>query len=117
MEAIFELIWQFLNSPIGITLVVSAVGSIVAAVYAKKPLWQKYEGVLISAVKMAEKAVPDGSSNTSIARLNEALQYTVDVLEGMGKKVTEKEQDDLEVGLSIVHDMVEANGTLSPAKE
>jgi hypothetical protein len=117
MEAIMNLVWAFLNSPIGITLVVSAVGSLVAAVYAKKPLWKKYEGVLVSAVKMAEKAVPDDSENTSIARLDAALKYAVTIIEAMGKKVTDKEESDLESGLSIVHDMVEANGTLSPAKE
>lgn len=117
MDAIWNLIWAFLNSPVGMTLVVSGVGAIAAKIYLSKPLWQKYEGVLISAVKMAEKAVPDDSENAGIARLDKALQYTIDVLEGMGKKVTKKEESQIEVGLSIVHDMVEAQGTLSPAKE
>ena len=66
---------------------------------------------------MAEKAIPDGSSNTAVRRLDEALKYTIELLAEAGKKVKPKDEAMVKSGLSIVHDMVEANGTLSPAKE
>ena len=112
MESILDLAWAFLNSPIGITLVVSAVGSLVAAVYAKKPLWKKYEGVLVSAVKMAEKAIPDDSDNAGVKRLDEALDYTLMILGQMGVKVKAKDMPEIESGLSMVHEKVEADGVL-----
>ena len=117
MEAIMNLVWAFLNSPIGITLVVSAVGSIAAAIYAKKPLWKKYEGVLISAVKMAEKAVPDDTESTGLQKLDAALEYAIDVLEDMNVKVKKKDIPELIAGLSEVHEKVEADGVLGPVVE
>ena len=117
MEAILDLVWAFLNSPIGITLVVSAVGSIAAAVYAKKPLWKKYEGVLISAVKMAEKAVPDDSESAGLQKLDAALEYAIDVLEDMSVKVKKKDIPELIAGLSEMHEKVEADGVLGPVVE
>lgn len=117
MESIMNLIWAFLNSPIGITLVVSAVGSVAAAIYAKKPLWKKYEGVLISAVKMAEKAVPDDSESSGVKKLDDALKYTIKILEGMGVKVKDKDKPELIAGLSEMHEKVEADGVLGYAVE
>jgi hypothetical protein len=116
METIFALIWTFLNSPIGMTLVVSALGAILGKIYLSKPLWKKYEGVVISAVKMAEKAVPDGSENKAVARTDAALKYIIKVLEESGKKVKSKEIAELTSGIAIVHDELVLSETLTPAK-
>ena len=112
MEAIMNLVWAFLNSPIGMTLVVSAVGSIVAKIYLSKPLWKKYEGVLISAVKMAEKAVPDDSESKGAKRLDEALKYTLRLFDSLGVSVKPKDKPEIVAGIMKVHEKVEADGVL-----
>lgn len=115
MEAIWNLVWAFLNSPLGYTAIIAVVGLIAEKIYLKKPLWQQYEGVFISAVKMAEKAVPDDSENTAVDRLNQALRYVVKVLEKRGKKVKKKEIAEIESGIGLIHEELVLKQTLKPA--
>ena len=116
MEAILNLVWAFLNSPAGITLVVSVVGSIVAKIYLKKPLWRKYEGLLISGIKAAEKAIPDDSENKSMKRIDAALKYVLERIAESGKKVNPAGVADLKGGIAIIHNELEIQQTLKPVE-
>lgn len=108
-----ETLWAVLNSPAGITVMASALLWMLNKIYAAKPLWQQYEGALISAVKFAEKAIPDDTPNKSVARLDTALRYFLQVYESsQGRKATEKEISDLTNGLQIVHAKLEAGDQL-----
>ena len=76
---ILNTLWVFLNSAIGLTLVGSLVLFLLNKGYAAKPAWKKfldqYAGTVISAIKWAEKAVPDDCQDKSVRRLDAALKY------------------------------------------
>lgn len=58
-ENVLNVVWSIVNSPVGITVIASIVLWLLNKVYASKPLWQQYEGVIISGIKFAEKNIPD----------------------------------------------------------
>jgi hypothetical protein len=74
-------IWEMINSPIVISILASVVVMALNVIYAKKPLWKQYEGTIMSAIRFAEKSIPDGSPNSGLARLDEALRFTIKVYE------------------------------------
>ena len=117
MESILDTAWAFLNSPLGISMVVSGVASLVAVIIAKVPLAKKYGGVLISAVKYAEKAIDDDTDNAGLQKLDAAFQYAIDRFDEIGVKVKEKDIPELISGLSEAHEKVEADGVLGYAEE
>ena len=64
----------------------------------------KYSGTIISGIKQAEKAIPDGSENKALMRLDQALRYVVKVIERYEKRpVTSEEMGAIESAISEVH--------------
>jgi dihydroxyacetone kinase-like predicted kinase len=101
-------IWNIINSPAFITVVAALLLYGLNRLYAKKPLWQQWEGTIITAVKLAEKAIPDDVENKAFKRLNEALQYVVRVYEeARGAPPTPEQIDELKEGIQIVHSQLE----------
>ena len=112
-DAILETIWQALNSPVGIAAIAGLVLWLLNRLYAAKPAWTKYEGAIISGIKHAEKAIPDDAANKSLARLDAALRYVLKVYAEVNKRTpTAKETAELKDGISILHNELEAEGTL-----
>lgn len=108
-----SLLWDFVNSPIGMMLVASGVLFLLNMLYAKKPLWRKFEGTIIAAVKMAEKAIPDDTENKSAKRLDEALRYVLKVHREMtNRAATAKELANLKEGVLITHADLQGKGAL-----
>ena len=105
-----ETVWTILNSPVGITVMVSLLIFIVNKIYAAKPIWRQYEGLFTQAVKMAEKAIPDDSQNKSVRRLDEALKYVNKVLAQYNIKTTDAEVVN---GIEIIHAEQEQSGNLT----
>lgn len=111
--AFLKALWTFLNSPVGITVIGSIVAYALSKLYTAKPAWQKYEGAIISAIKYAEKAIPDDAENKSLKRLDEALDYVLEVFEKVNERnATPQETAALTEGIRIVHDELEAEGTI-----
>ena len=109
-------IWEVLNSPAVVALIVSGVIYLLNRLYARRPTWQKYEGTLIAAVKFAEKSIPDDTTNKSLARLDAALQYVLKVFaEREGRQPTIEEAQEITEGIQIVHAELEASGNLDKA--
>jgi uncharacterized membrane protein YccC len=107
------VVWDFLNSAPGIAILAGLLLYVLNRIYAKTPLWEKYEGVIIDAVKTAEKAIPDDTPNKSAARLDAALKLVLGVYEEYARrKATDAEVLALKNGISIVHDNLDAAGTL-----
>ena len=107
------VVWDFLNSAPGVAILAGVLLYVLNRVYAKKPLWEQYEGVIINAVKTAEKAIPDDAPNKSAARLDAALKLVVATYEEYARrKATDSEVLALKNGISIVHDKLDAAGTL-----
>jgi hypothetical protein len=106
-----DAIWTLLNTEAVVVAIASIVGWLLVKLYAAKPEWQKWEGTIISAVKYAEKAVPDDQPGWQ--KLDEALKYVMRVYaEVEGKRPSKKTQEDLAEGIQIVHADLEANGQL-----
>ena len=99
-----NMLWVFINSPFGITIVVG----IFANVIAMKPLWKRYEGTIIAAIKYAEKLIPDDTENKSKARLDAALKYVLEIFERVNQRsITEKEKHELIEGINLTHDKID----------
>jgi hypothetical protein len=104
-----EMVLEVLNSPAVSVAIASLVVYLLNRLYAKKPAWKKYEGTVISAIKYAEKAIPDGTTNKSAARLDTALKYALNVIEIREKRVlTDIEKAEIVEGIQVTHDRMEA---------
>ncbi len=112
-ESVLKLVWAALNSPAGIAFLAGALLWALNRVYAAKPAWVSFEGAIITAIKTAEKAVPDETTNKGLARLDAALKFVVKVYEeAKGRKPSAKTVAALKEGIQITHDKLQAAGTL-----
>jgi len=108
-----ELLWTFANSPAGIALAATAVVFLLNRLYGKKPAWQKFEGSIVSAVKLAEKGVPDDTESKGLARFDAALKYVLQVYQAVeGKRPSVKVEAELKEGINLVHAKLEKDGNL-----
>jgi hypothetical protein len=113
VETILSAAWAALNSPAGIAVVAGLVLWLLNRVYAARPEWQKYEGAIISAVKFAEKDIPDSTPNKGLARLDAALRYVIRAYEeATGRRASPTVTADLKEGIQITHARLEAQGAL-----
>lgn len=104
LSTILTWVWSALNSAMGITFIATIVLYFLSRLYSAKPLWQQYEGVIISGIKFAEKNIPDDTPNKGLAKLDEALRYAIKVYEQTTqKRASRKVQAELENGIGIIH--------------
>ena len=113
-ETILTGLWQALNSVPGVVLMAGLLGWLLTRLYSIRPAWEAYEGTIISAIKHAEKAIPDDVPNKGLARLDEALRYVLKVYAEThrGQQPSDALANDLREGIQITHDRLEARGTL-----
>lgn len=108
-----ETVWEVLNSPAAIALVAVVVVLGLNRLYAKKPLWQRFEGSVITAVKWAETSIDDETTNRGLARLDTALRYVINVFrEVEGRRPTEVEEQELKEAIQVSHATLEASDLL-----
>jgi uncharacterized protein YyaL (SSP411 family) len=105
-------IWEYLNTPLAITVIGGIVAFLLSKLWTAKPAWQKYEGTIIAAVKAAEKAIPDTAENKATKRLDEALKYVLKIYESQNGKATEETKQELKEGIQIVHNKLENEKTI-----
>lgn len=111
-----EMLLKMIQSPevaaaLGITLV-GLFGIIITKILTAKPEWEKYMGVVITAIKFVEKTIPDDTPNIGVRRFDECLKYVVHALEARGVKVSYALKSQIALNIPVVHDMLESNGTL-----
>ena len=112
-QTALELVWKVLNSPAGIAFLAGALLWALNRLYAAKPKWAAWEGAIISGIKFAEKQVPDDVENKGLARLDAALKYVLEVYEeANGRRAGKKTAAALKEGIQVVHNELEAAGTL-----
>ncbi len=102
----YEVVWNFANSPMGVSAVVAILVWSLNKLYAYKPGWEQHEGVIKAGIKYVEKNVTEGS------KLDEALDYIIKILEARGVKVDEKKKLELVEGINLVHHELEVNNQL-----
>jgi len=96
-----------------ITLIAAIASWLIARMFTAKPAWTKYEGILVTAVKTAEKIIPDDTPNTGLARADAALRVFIErYTNAYGKMPTQAIIDTAKLALPIIHDAIEARGTL-----
>ena len=99
-----------------ITLIAAVASYLIARVFKAKPAWVQYEGLLINAVKSAEKLIPDGIENTGAERADAALKVFIDrYTNAYGKLPTTEVVTVAKLALPIIHDALEIKGTLPVA--
>jgi len=112
-SAIISVLWAFLNSPVGLTIVGGLILLALNRLYASKPSWAKYEGVIMTAIQYAEKAIPDDTPNKGAAKLDAALRYVLKAHQATtGNDLRGAKIDGIREGIQIVHAHLKATGTL-----
>ena len=105
--------WSFINSPVGLTIVGAILAYILGKVFTAKPAWKtvvlQYGPSLMVAVKKAEKAIPDGTDNKSLSRLDAALKFVIE----LEPKLAGANVADVKAALTAVHTQAETNENLS----
>jgi hypothetical protein len=80
--------------------------------------FKKYEGYAITAVKAAEKAIPDDAENKGFRKLDYALRVFLEkYTKATGVKPDEATMAKIEDWISVVHNAVEEAGTLKTAEK
>lgn len=114
MGSILVMVWAFFNSPAGITAMASGALWLLNKVYAKKPVYEKYVGTLITAIRKAEREIPDNTPNAGLARLDAALKYVLDVYERVEQRQADARiRAELAEGIQLMHNELEQEGILA----
>jgi len=117
MKIVIEIVtwlWQLLNTPAGITFTAGLLLYLLNRLYAAKPLWQQYEGTIVSAIRTAEKLIPNDTENRSMARFDQAMQFVLEVFEERNKREpTAAEKTILEEGINLKHNELSVEGALT----
>lgn len=97
-------IWTFLNSPLGLLIVSALIALALARVFTARPAWRavfdKHRPAFFDAVRFAEQAIPDGSDNVALRRLDEALKWVAK----LEPKLANTDKQTLARALTEAHD-------------
>jgi hypothetical protein len=110
-----DMLIKLLSTDAVVTLLVGAFVTYIVKWLASKDAekFKKYEGYAITAIKAAEKAIPDNSQNKGLNRLNFALTVFLSKYEkATGTKTSDKEVAQIESWISELHSVAEESGIL-----
>lgn len=113
-------ILSLLSTDTAIAVVVGAFVTYIVKWFASKQGtdFKKYEGYAITAVKAAEKAIPDDAENKGFRKLDYALRVFIEkYTKATGVKPDEATMAKIEAWISVVHNAVEEAGTLKTAEK
>lgn len=105
--------WQLLNSPIVIALLLTLLGYLYLEAKRRWPWLEKYEGLLTQLIREAEK-VCEGSPGKE--KLKWVLtEFEARVLKPAGKALTDTQKTEVEGFVSILHNQIFPKGSIGPA--
>jgi len=122
VNAIIEALTGFFNSSFGFAVVwAGMVGFFIFLASKYNPLqeaWKKYEGSIITGIKLAEKQVPDDTPNAGLAKLDAALRFVLKAYAeaNKGKQPPAKLVEEIKQGIQIKHSDLDRFGGLSKSK-
>lgn len=108
-NGILRGVWTFLNSGVGFFLLwAAAVGLFVWLASRWNPFqekWKEWEGSIITAIKLAEKEIPDDVPNAGLQKLDAALRFVLNAYAEAngGKEPPAKLVAQLKQGIQIKH--------------
>jgi hypothetical protein len=112
-----DLIIKLLSTDAAITLIAGLFVTYLVRFLAAKEAgekFKKYEGYAITAIKAAEKAIPDETPNKGLNRLDFAMRMFLGKYEqATGVKASETEVSKIEAWIAQIHSVVEASGVLN----
>lgn len=102
------ILWNFVNSPVGLMIVGTILAGILGAVFKAQPAWQvvfdKHKGLFFDAVRAAEKAIPDDTPNPGAAKADFALKLILK----LEPSLTGAKEVDLQKAITAAHDALKA---------
>ena len=110
-----DMLIKLLSTDGVITLIIGAFVTYIIKWLASKGAEQfkAYEGYAITAIKAAEKAIPDDTENKGLNRLNFALTVFLSKYEkASGVKASEKDVAKIESWISEIHATLEDSGII-----
>ncbi len=119
MQAIIEAIGQFFNSSFGFAFTWAAVVGFFLWLSSKfnpfNEAWKKYEGSIITGIKLAEKEIADDTPNAGLAKLDAALKFVLNAYAeaNKGKQPPTKLVEEIKQGIQIKHSDLDRFGGLS----
>jgi len=80
--------------------------------------WKKYEGSIITGIKLAEKQIPHDTPNAGLAKLDAALRFVLNASAeaNNGKQPSAKLVEQIKQGIQITHNDLDRFGGLSKSK-
>jgi len=77
--------------------------------------WKQYEGSIITAIRLAEREIPDNMPNKGLARLDAALRFVLQAYAeaNHGKQPSADLTEQLKQAIQIKHDELERRGSLT----
>jgi hypothetical protein len=121
MDVLPDIVSAFFNSAVG--FFVSMLAFMIVGFYLMNrivPLshaWQRYEGTIITAIKLAEKAIPHDTPDAGLQKLNHALKFVLNAYyDAHDCRPSRKMTRELKEGIQIKHAELQRNGDLSAVK-
>jgi hypothetical protein len=122
-NTILNGVWAFINSPLGFAVIWAAmVGFFIFLASRLNPFqeaWKKYEGSIITGIKLAEKQIPDDTPNAGLAKLDAAMRFVLKAYAeaNSGKQPSARLVEQIRQGIQIKHADLDRFGGLSKPKE
>jgi len=122
VNAIIEGVGKFLNSSFGFAVAWAAVVGFFIFLASKlnpfQEAWKKYEGSIITGIKLAEKQIPHDTPNAGLAKLDAALRFVLNASAeaNNGKQPSAKLVEQIKQGIQITHNDLDRFGGLSKSK-
>lgn len=116
---LFDALNSLFNSAFGFAVVWAAFVSLFFWLSSKfnpfQEKWREWEGSIITAIKLAEKEIPDDVPNAGLARLDAALRFVLKAYADAnnGKQPSAKLIEQLKQGIQIKHAELDRFGGLS----
>jgi hypothetical protein len=118
MTDITNAIAAFFNTPFGFALTWAVVVGLFVYLSSKfNPFveaWKKYEGSIITGIKLAEKQLPGDTPNKGLAKLDAALRFVLKAYAeaNNGKQPSAKVIEQIKQGIQIKHADLDKSGGL-----
>ncbi len=112
-----DMIIKLLNTDMVVSLVIGAIVTYLVKWFATSQgaSFKKYEGLLMTAIKAAEKLIPDDTPNKGAARADHAMKLFVEEYERVtGVSADQKVVEAAALAIPRIHALLESGGNLAP---
>lgn len=119
---LFDALDSVLNSALGFAVIWAALVGLFFWLSSKfnpfQEKWREWEGSIITAIKLAEKEIPDETPSAGLAKLDAALRFVLKAYADAhnGKQPPAKLIEQLKQGIQIKHSELDRFGGLTPRK-